>query len=378
VRVLATSIVRRSRTDEPSGYVYEIDVDSGERLGKAATRESRHLKQDRNPRGGLRGGRGMAVWRDGFCISNTDGIHVYDGSWGLHHTISHPSCSHVHDIAVHDDRLWVTSSANDLVFIFGFDGEVERVLNPKADPDLAKAVGIKTCKKRMMSLDDILASRLDFSDPRAFRVDDYDRLHLNGLCLSGTGVVTLSFGRMLPLHMDLLLNAKDFLTRIGVYEYLIRASKILRRTLGLRKKQNTDIGIAISNATSALVRLDAGGHWRLLSQFEKIAVPNHSLKYWDESTLLYCDTNHGDLLFIDDETGAIRHRMFVASEFLRGLCVVDASTALVGSQNCLYVVHLVERRVLREIPVSRDERVSLYDIIVAPDWLGRLPSRLPT
>ncbi len=377
MRALVTGIVRRSLNSEPSGYVYDVDLEAGVQVGCAPTPESAHLKENRNPRGGLRGVRGMVMWRDCFCLSNTDAVWVYDADWNIQRTISHPSCAHLHDMVVHDDKLWVTSSANDLVFVFTFDGEIDRVLNPRDDAELMDVLKIKTRRKHRLSQEDILGGRIDFTDPRAFRLDDYDRLHLNSLCISDAGAVTFSFGQMLPLYMKVLLDGKDFLTRIGVYEHLISVSKALRGALGLKTKQNSDIGIVLTDASSALVRMNGDGQWQVFKQFENTAVPNHSLKYWNEATLLYCDTNRGDLLFIDAETGETIDRTFVASEFLRGVWVLNESTALVGSQNCLYEVSLVERRVLREIPVSSDRRVSIYDIIVPPDHFGPMPSCLP-
>ncbi len=377
MRVLITGIVRRSKCDEPSGYVYEVDLDAAEQVAMAPTPESEHLKQNRNPRGGLRGGRGMAIWRDCLCISNTDAIWVYDTEWRVQRIIHHSGCARVHDIAVYEDKLYVTSSANDQVFVFTFDGEVDSILTPRDNADLLKELEVKISRKHALSREDLRAGRIDFSDPTAFRLDDYDRMHLNSVCVSGTGVVTVSLGRMLPLHMNLLLDVKDFLNRVGLYEHLITASKTLRRVLGVKAKQNSDIGIVLQNAASALARRDAEGQWSLFNRFDKTAVPNHSLKCWNDATLLYCDTNHGDLLFIDTETGAICERMFVASEFLRGLCVIDRSTALVGSQNCLYQVDLTERRILRKIEVSTDKRLSIYDVIVIPDAFAPLPSHLP-
>src|SRR5262245_40188631 len=109
---LVTSTHRHCGPREPSGFVYTLDLDRRQVTGSCPMIEPPHRGSDPNPRGGMRGAKGIAVLDDEVFLANASVIYRFDTSWNITACITHPSCGSIHDIAWHDGGLWVTSCCN--------------------------------------------------------------------------------------------------------------------------------------------------------------------------------------------------------------------------------------------------------------------------
>ena len=98
LHLLVTTVVRHAPADRPSGYVYVIDFRDRRILMKSPVPESRYRWKDPNPRGGLRGAKGVASHAGRVLIANTDSVRVYDASWRLIAVLTSPLMGGVHVI----------------------------------------------------------------------------------------------------------------------------------------------------------------------------------------------------------------------------------------------------------------------------------------
>jgi hypothetical protein len=137
-RLLVTSIRRHTPHTEPSGFVYLIDAEKGRVLQRSTMLEPAYRAADTNPRGGMRGGRGISVRPDQIAIANASVIYRYDPQWNLLGIISHPSAAAIHDIHFHEERLWLTAARNDLVMQFDLEASCCATTTCAARPRLSR------------------------------------------------------------------------------------------------------------------------------------------------------------------------------------------------------------------------------------------------
>src|SRR4051812_49162541 len=95
---LVTATCRNSGPSEPSGYLFTIDLAGRRVTGRCPVIEPPHREADPNPRGGMRGAKGIAVaGEDRVFVANASVIHGFDPSWEVVSAVSHPSCGSLHD-----------------------------------------------------------------------------------------------------------------------------------------------------------------------------------------------------------------------------------------------------------------------------------------
>ena len=180
---MVSTICRGSRPGEPSGHLYVVDTERGV-LGSCEVPAAPYLEREPNPRGGIRGGRGLAAAGDTLLVANGAQVLRFDRAWRPLTTISHPWCGNLHDIAVHDDRLWVCSTANDALAVFDLAGRLTDLvdLRPTALLDGA-GDGAR------------FAATIDYRDPAGYELAASNRLHANGIGFDASGVPLVSVGR---------------------------------------------------------------------------------------------------------------------------------------------------------------------------------------
>src|SRR5207302_154420 len=99
MRVIATTVVRESiRGKQKTGYIYDVDWDTRSVRRRVPVPEPRYPESDDNPRGGVRGGRGVAVIPAGIVVANYDTLHTYDDDWNSLDAFSHPLFVGLHEI----------------------------------------------------------------------------------------------------------------------------------------------------------------------------------------------------------------------------------------------------------------------------------------
>jgi hypothetical protein len=122
-RLAVTTIVRYAPLDTPAGWLRVVELDGRSQLAMAPLPDALHRGADPNPRGGLRGGRGLAALPDRLAVAIHDRILVFDTDWRLDRVLSHRWMGGPHDIAADAGGLWVTCADNDLVVRLGSKGD---------------------------------------------------------------------------------------------------------------------------------------------------------------------------------------------------------------------------------------------------------------
>src|SRR3712207_4273420 len=98
MRVIATTVVRESlRGKQKTGFIYDVDWDDRKVLRRFSVPDPRFRKTDDNPRGGMRGGRGVAVTRHGIVVAIYDTLYRYDDDWQVVDAFSHPLFVGIHE-----------------------------------------------------------------------------------------------------------------------------------------------------------------------------------------------------------------------------------------------------------------------------------------
>ncbi len=313
-RILATTIVRGCSVHETSGYLYVADIDEGVVLRRCPIAEAPFRTLDPNPRGGMRGGRGIAVDGDEVYIANFSSIYRFDASWGLIDVISHPACADIHEIAFHDGSLWVTSTRNDLLFQFHPDGSLLDCLNIRtmeAVSDLLKSTN-------QSALVDPASVSIDFRDPGSHDPSQFDRTHLNGLLFRPDGGLLLSLGQM-------------------------------------------DTG---GERISALLTMDHSGDSQITRVSGNASVPRHNLVSLPDGTLLCNDTPSSAIVHVDGASGDVMERIDVDEGYLRGLLRLGDGRLVLGAQNDLIITTFGQDTPQTAIRLSSDARESVHSIAV--------------
>ena len=320
-RVVVSTICRGSRPGEPSGHLYVVDPERGVQ-GSCEVPAAPYLEREPNPRGGIRGGRGLAADGDTLLVANGAQVLRFDRAWRPLATISHPWCGNVHDIAVHDDRLWVCSTANDALAVFDPAGRLTDLVDLRPAGLLDGAGdGVR------------FAAAIDYRDPAGYEAIDSNLLHANGIGFDASGVPLVSLGRT-----------------------------------------ESEAG----GERSLIVRAD--GRADPLPVAEDVAVPTHNVAPLADGTLLTLDSGAGTLLILRPD-GTVARSLLLAPAaphgFLRGLCPAGDDTVLIGERNRVLVVDLGAGRTTTSITLAESPSESVYAIAPLPAHFEALPPRLP-
>ena len=318
-RCLVSTICRGSGPGKPSGYLYVLDPERGV-LGSCPVPPCEHLHREPNPRGGIRGGRGLAADGDTVYVANGAEVLRFDRSWHRLAGISHPWCGNVHDIAVHGDRLWVCSTANDALAAFDAAGRLTDLV------DLRPAAGLAGDGSRF-------AAAVDYRDPAAYPLASTNLLHANGVAFDAGSAPLVSLGRSEAEGDD--------------------------RRRGL------------------IARADGRG--APLTVADDVAAPIHHVMPMPDGTLLTLDTGAGTLCILRAD-GTAADALALAPPaphgFLRGLCPAGECRLLVGERNRLLLVDL-KNRTADTLPLSESPNEAVYAIAPLPAGFEPLPPRIP-
>ena len=321
-RYLVSTICRGSRPGEPSGRLYVVDREHGVQSA-CPIPPPEHLHREPNPRGGIRGGRGLAAAGDGDSVYVANGAQVlrFDRWWRTQQAINHPWCGNVHDIAVHDDRLWVCSTANDALAAFDPAGRLSDLI------DLRPAGALDRDGSRF-------ASAVDYRDPAGYELANANRLHANGIGFDAGGAPLVALGRVEPAGTG-------------------------------------------APGRGLIARADGGGGPLTVSA--DAAVPIHNVVPESDGTVLTLDTGAGTLCVLRPD-GTVAATVALAPPapygFLRGLCPTADGRLLVGERNRLLIVDLEEARLAGQLTLSGSLSEAVYAIAPLPHAFEPLPAAL--
>lgn len=374
MRVAVTSLVRSARLAEPSGYLSVVDLEDRRVLARDTVPENPHRARDLNPRGGLRGAKGVSVHGDRFVLANSERLFVLGSDWRLEREISHPWIAGVHDVLAEADAIHVACTDCDLLASVSWEGELLDSWSWRSDPALVRALGFDRVAP--------FAAQLDHRDPLIVHTGVHDLVHLNGFARVADGLL-VSFGRIVAAR-DLRRRARRSrgaaaLVRLGAGRPAVAAVRHARAAWLSARGATTE---ERRGATSARVLLPADGSAaRVVHRAPDADAPTHNVACW-EDLLLYNDSAAGALVAIEPATGRVARRIGIpgAPSFPRGLARLDADRFLVGSQRpaAVHVVDVAESRVVDSIALGGTGTECVSAIAALPDSFSDPPPALWT
>jgi hypothetical protein len=356
-RFVVTSIVRRAAEAHTSGFARVLSREDGRVVACAAVPESLHRAADQNPRGGLRGARGVSAWGDRLVIANTERLFVLGRDWRIQRDITHPWMGGVHGLLAEEDGIWVTCTMADLLIKVDWEGRLIHDWEWRRDDALLAAFGYD----RLPPVD----RDVDYREPGTSRTGVRNVAHINGVSRDPDGRLVVSFGRVL---------APAVYRRQAVARMAGRLAQVAgvtwRPTSDGRKPSPTVPSGSIEGSTFAVVALDGAERSEILLTETGTRVPNHDVEV-NDGLLVYCDTNRARLVGVDMETGLARCAVAIPGEpsFVRGLEPLGGLRFLVGSQRpaAVHEVDLGAEAITATHALGGDPDESVYDIALVPE-----------
>lgn len=184
-RIIATTVIRGAPDADITGYLLELNSVTGRVKRQIAIPVgSTHALW--NARGGNRGARGVCAYRNRLYVATATSILVYDTRLKPIDRLDHPHLAGLHEIAVSDAGIWITSTVHDLLVLLDFNGRAVHEWWGSESQTLQASLGFES---RRLNLE------LDFArDGFAEGYDAYckqERLHANSVCEHAGHVYTL-------------------------------------------------------------------------------------------------------------------------------------------------------------------------------------------
>jgi hypothetical protein len=356
-RIAVTSQVRFAGQAAYSGFLRIVDIDSGETLLTEPVPESRFRSSDPNPRGGLRGAKGISVAGDRLAVANSETVFALDAVWRPLGSFTHPFAGSIHDLLAEEDAIWIACTNADLLLKLDWDGnEIDR-WSWRDDPRLVRELGFRSLPR--------FDPAIDYRDPRALQGGVHNVTHLNGVTRCAEGLL-LSFGRVLSPAEVRRRRVRAVPGRLAARVGVQRAAPTTPTPLPTNFMPGSSSAILVLPESGGPL---TGTSARLLLRVEDVVVPNHNVHEAGD-LLVYDDSNGSRLVAVERSSGRERSSVPIPGDpaFVRGLARLDDDVYLVGSQAPL-AVHAVDVRrseVVGSFELAGAEHESVYAICVLP------------
>jgi hypothetical protein len=359
-RFVVTTVVRGAPIDGVSGRLYVVDVDSARILTAMPIAETPWRGMGTNPRGGHRGGRGLAITEWKLAVANADEIHVLDRSWDVTSVLSDRLIGDIHELEPATGGVWVCSSRSDSLVRLGWDGTVRETWSWRDDAGLVASFGYRAVAP--------IDSSIDYRDMRQVDVDAVDLSHVNGVLAVDEGLM-VSLGRVRfpsPSARDQMFEAAGRVARAVVVgrplTNRLRADRV--RRFGADPRPGAE-------RRGLIVRVHSGNDAEVVVDRPLAGWPNHNVLVRGREIVL-CETSQGTLVSLDMDTGEERSvDVQRSSGFVRGLACLEGDRYLVGSRRpaALHTVDLATGRADHLMALSDEWPESVHDIAPLPeDW----------
>jgi hypothetical protein len=362
--VVITSVVRHVARLASSGFVRVMDLTTGRTIMKSPLPEPCFRQSDPNPRGGLRGLRGVTCVGGRIVIANSERLFLFDAAWKPCGQISHPWFGGIHDILAEEDGIWVTCTTADLLVKINWNGQIVADWEWRSDKELARALGLGGIPP--------VRRDLDYRDPTSMRRGVRNAIHLNGIARGASGLL-LSFGRILSPRQYRKQNWNSIFGAMAV------AVGLKARPHRARGALVTEHVGRMTGCSSAVVLLRENGDSKVLLRVDGTSVPNHNVAQVGE-TLIYHDSNGGRTVSVDLAGVSPERSTSIPGNpsFVRGLAQLDAHRFLVGSQApaAIYLVDTAAGRVINTFLLNGEANESVYGLCILPEGFSPPPESL--
>ncbi len=363
--ILVSTVRRCISAAEPSGYIYVADLDSQQILRRCIIVEPAYRGMDPNPRGGMRGSKGISIRNDQIALANSTHVFRYDPQWNLLGIITHPLCAGIHDILFHEDFLFVTSARTDLLFQFDLAGNLLKYFNVRESSSISKLLDWHP--PITISTDHMLSNKVDFRDPRTHKEEETDNAHVNSVAILSDRSILISLGFIIGTDYAKLLQVKKSFIKMGVWAILLKVNQQFREWMKLKDdRRDNAIVIRPAKARSAIVRIFPDGRHSLCLTLPGTISPCHSLLALEDDTAIYLNTTDGTILHFIPDHGEVLSVTKVTEGFLRGVTMSSNGTFLLGSNGDLIIFDLTTREKVGTMQLTNDPDESVFDIKILP------------
>ena len=332
MRLLATTVVREStRGKQRTGYIYDVDWDSRKVVRRLPVPEPSFPESDDNPRGGVRGGRGVAVTPQGIVVANYDTLYVYDHDWNVLDSLTHPLFVGIHEIDWDGSHVWAAATAIDAVLKIGLDWSVQAAWDPHVRPGFER-FGLRP---RPHPLDGTV-------DYRTRQAPVLNECHVNGVARRNGATV---------INCGLVRKRKPLPQRL--------ARRVTQR-LGLKRKPDGH-----RSARSLVVRLEPDRPAEVLVELDEHDFPTHNGQLLDDDRVILNDSTHNTLrvFALGDGTSHEALAVPIPGTWLRGLEPIGSMRAVVGSAPAsLVLVDLEAKKIEASIKLSENPNEAVHGL----------------
>ena len=374
-RVIISTASRHKPPDQASGHYYVVDTDTFQVIQCSEIIEPPYREFDTNPRGGVRGGKGFFIREDVVVLSNSSAVYIYNHDWIPLSIISHPSLGGIHDLCVVGEQVWITSSRNDLLMCFDFQGKLLDYFDFRRMPEFSS--DIKWKPNPIFQKSQIYAGKIDFRDPRTHDPNISDAAHINGVDQLPDGDLLVSLGLLIDTKFSRLLLLKKWMVEKGIGKNGWLSIARISRMFSMKKKMHSDLVFQPARAYSAVVRISEDRQIKTCLSFYGPTVPSHSVRVLQDGTAVYLNTTTGEIIHFSPDTGVIISTEVLGKKFLRGVRQMKDGNLLVGDNQMLYRYDHLQKEILSTLQISNDPDEAIYDIYLMPEDLALPPISFP-
>lgn len=366
MKILISTTNRHVPVDQPTGYLFVYDFDKKKVIRQCSIVEPPYLKENPNPRGGLRGLKGISIRDDHIALVNSSTVFLYDSKWRPIRYFFHPSCSSIHELVLSEKEIWVTSASNDLLFCFDYMGKLLNYYDVRKFDPLINQCNWKS--ESIISEEQVLSGAIDFRDPRTHDMVETDHAHVNSVMQLPNGDLFVSCGLLKNSGFSLLLSIKYWLLKRGVWQHLLKINLFMRKTLF--KKKNESGGEMIfqpAKGCSAVILINKTGLVKKCLSVNGTTVPSHSARFLQDGTAIYLNSSKGEIIHFNPDNGEIHFSMCIGDKFLRGARELPDGTLLLGDNNYILHFDVNQRKVLSKLLLTEQTSSAIFDFCVLPD-----------
>lgn len=329
-RILASTIIREAGIDDGSGLLRLFDADTGKQLHAETIPDPLWRARDGNPRGGMRGARGLCMFRDGACLANADSIFHFGPDWKMRWHITNPLMGSIHSLAADARGIFAACVHTDTVVKFQ-PGSKRPIWwwDWRRDWNVLTALGLEA------PIPSVPVTDHDFRDPMV----SYAAAWINGVKLVRRG------GQ----------------ERLHICMGRVPSADVLRRAVAGEAITWEDAGPMRSFIFSVVPGSPKETRLVLKSELDGSA-PAHMA---DPDALL--DPNSGryvPAMGVGWNMGA----PLAEGDFLRGFCALPGNAFAYGRMNPTAIHHSSGK-----IPVSHNPKESIFDLCACPDHFEERP-----
>ncbi len=373
--ILISTVRRHIPASEPSGHLYTVDFENQQILRCTNIIEPPYREYDNNPRGGLRGCRGISITTNQVAIANASFIYRFNPQWTPLGIISHPSCTAIHDILLVEDGVWVSSARNDLCAHLDFSGNMLDFIYLREHAQSMQGLGWHPPLALNSAI--IKNGKIDFRDPRTNDDEKYNRAHVNSVCVLENGDKLISMGLVLDTKYAQLLKIKKWLYQAGYWQAVLSINRKIRDLLKIQKAMHSDLIVRPAQGKSAIIRVNKNGKMSLCLALDHITTPSHSLLPLNDGSVIYLNTTEGKVIRFDpQEKNKVISITKVTEGFLRGVALLPNGNLVMGSKGELIEFSLTDLKILSSKMLTSDPNESVYDIKILPHHFSLPPLSL--